>query len=1468
MQTRSSSKFVSEPSTNPTSTMTKRRNRRRSIQRVKPFSLVETPIITMADQRTMAELLRAPTEGYAEAIVVPPIPAGHFELKHSLINLITSTLKYKDVPETLIKLMLFLISIDGPSWIWLDKEPPHSILTWDDLDLLRACPHHGFTELHQLDTFFNGLNPSDEDSLNSAASGNLLERSAQDVLKIIENKSKVRNSRNKPIISQVKASNVDSSEIASAVASAVASAMTSALTAMFKQHQVTPAPASVKAVEESCVTCGGVHSYRQCPTTDGNTYSGYQDNIQGYVSAAAVNYNQGNPGYRPQNVANQIRPPGFAQPNVVEREPEVTKDTVQPSTENIQPLVVQIQAPIDEPVVAPKPKPSIPYPSSANKQKLHEKDDKLASKFVEIFRELHFELTFADALLHMPKFASMFKSLLNNKEKLFDLAKTPVNENCLAVILKKLPKKHGDPSKFLIPCDFPELVECLALADLGASINLMPISIWKKLSLPELTPTKMILELADRSTTSPSGIAEDVFIKVGKFHFPADFVVVDYVVDPRVPLILGRPFLRMARALIDVYGEELTLRVDDEAITFKVGQTSRYSYNDAVSINRIDVIDVACEEYAQEVLGFSDRSTSGNPTKYLDPILSTSSPSLTPFEEGDFILEEIEACLTNDSIPPGIDDDDFDPEGDLLLLKKLLNDDPSSPLPPKELHVEELKIIKSFIDDPPKLKLKDLPFHLEYAFLEGTDKLPVIIAKDLKEDEKVLFLKVLKSLKRSIAWKISDIKGIDPQFCTHKILMEDDSKPAIQHQRRVNLKIHEVIKKEVIKLLDAGLIYPISDSLWVSPVHCVPKKGGITVIENDKNELIPTRLVTGWRVCIDYQKLNDATRKDHFPLPFMDQMLERLAGNEYYCFLDGFLGYFQIPIDPQDQEKTTFTFPYGTFAYRRMPFGLCNAPGTFQRCMMAIFHDMIEETIEVFMDDFLVFGDSFSLCLSHLDKMLKRCEDTNLVLNWEKCHFMVKEGIVLGHKISKSGIEVDKAKVDVIAKLPHPTSVKGIRSFLGHAGFYRRFIQDFSKIARPMTHLLEKDTPFIFSKECVESFNILKKKLTEAPILVAPDWDLPFEIMCDASDYAVGAVLGQRKTKHFQPIHYASKTMTDAQAHYTTTEKELLAVVYAFEKFRPYLVLSKTIVYTDHSALKYLLAKQDAKPRLLRWILLLQEFDVIIRDKKGAENLAADHLSRLENPHQDVLENKEITETFPLETLGMVTFRGDDSTPWFADFANYHAGNFMIKGMSSQQKNKFFKDVKHYFWDDPYLFKICADQVIRWCVYGQEAVDILTACHNGPIGGHYGANYTAKKVFDSGFFWPTIYRDAHDLVTRCDACQRQGKISQRDEMPQNAIQVCEIFDVWGIDFMGPFPSSRGNKYILVAVDYLSKWVEAKALPTNDARVVCKFLKSLFARFGTPRAIISDRGTHFCNDQFAKVMLKYGVTHRLSTAYHP
>ncbi|GJT40831.1 DNA-directed DNA polymerase [Tanacetum coccineum] len=764
---------------------------------------------------------------------------------------------------------------------------------------------------------------------------------------------------------------------------------------------------------------------------------------------------------------------------VVERETEETTDkeqtNFQGSTAQIPPSVIPISIPEpDVPKTLPKttpipesdipkslPKPNIPYPSRRDDQKSRDKASNQMEKIFQIFQDLRFDISFADALLLMPRFAPTIKSLLMNKEKLLELAKIPLNENCSAMLLKKLPEKLGDPGKFLIP------------------------------SFSARTYHSDDLEVADQKKiqiTYPKGLAEDVFVKVGKFHFPTDFVVVDFEADPRVPLILGRSFLRTGRALIDVYGEEITLRVDNEAVTFNLDQTTRYSSTNDKSVNRIDIIDVV-------------------------------------------------SYLKDDSISPEIDHADCNPEEDICLIEKLLNNDPFQ-LPPMDLKQSEVTEAKSSIEEPLELELKDLPSHLIF-FLEENDKLPVIIAKGLKNDEKDALLKVLKSHKRAIAWKITDIKGIDPRFCTHKILMEDDYKPTVQSQRRVNPKIHEVIKKEVLKLLDAGMIYPISDSPWVSPVHCVPKKEGITVVATEENELIPTCLVTGWRVCIDYMKLNEATRKDHFPLSFMDQMIERLAGNEFYCFLDGFSRYFQIPIDPQDQEKTTFTCPYGTFAYRRMPFGLCNAP----------------------------------------EKMLKRCEDTNLVLNWEKCHFMCREGIVLGHKISKSGIEVDRAKVNVIAKLPHPTTVKGVRSFLGHAGFYRRFIQDFSKIARPMTHLLEKETPFVFSKENVFAFQTLKKKLTEAPILVVPDWNLPFELMCDASDFAIGAVLGQRKMKHFQPIHYASKTMTEAQIHYTTTEKEMLAVVYAFEKFRPYLVLSKSIVYTDHSALKYLMNKQDAKPR-------------------------------------------------------------------------------------------------------------------------------------------------------------------------------------------------------------------------------------------------------------------------------------------------
>nr|GEY46224.1 reverse transcriptase domain-containing protein [Tanacetum cinerariifolium] len=886
----------------------------------------DPPEVLMADNQTMAELLQAPTEGYEDAIVILEITANNFELKNGLINLvqnkqffghdkedphahiryfnkITSTMRVPNVPSSSIKLMLFPFSLEGAAQIWLEKEAPRSIVTWDDLvtkfinqfflplkttnlcneitrfqqrfdescyeawerfnDLLRACPHHGFSELYQLDTFYNALNVNDQDSLNSDAGGNFLDKIPRECLKIIESKSKVNQplayqapTYQAPIPQTQNVSQTNFKRYVKANDAVLRNIQSQGQSTQNQRQNVQNQLANLTDMVSKLLNSNTASSSGS-GTLPGNMITNPKEDLKDIITQSGVAY-QG---------------PTIPTPSkVVKPGTEVTKDQVQTLRRHDQ----------------------------ANEQ---------IEKFYEIFKDMSFDISFTDALILMPKFSSTLKALIGNKEKLSEMARTSMNEHCLAVILNKFPRKLGDPGKFLIPCEFPGMDECLALADLGASIHLMLLFAWEGLSLLELTPTCMTLELTDRSTLNQT---------------------------PRVLLILGRCFLKTGRALIDVHKGELTLRIENEAITYNLDQTSRYSANyNQMMANKIDVI---CEMYSQEVLGFLDTTASGNPTSYDDPIVSTTSPTLTPFRDSDFLLlKEAYAFLDLEDDPnsPEFNPFYYDPDGDIFLLDAILN---SKPLPPLPNHKQYMPSYK-----------KELK--------EGDNKLTVIISKELEDEEKSALIKVLKSHKQAIAWKLSDIQGINPEFCTHKVLMEEDYKPAVQHQRRVNPKIYDVIKKEVEKLLDAGLIYPISDSPWVSPVHCVPKKMVLLSLRMRK---------MSW-----------------FQLVWLPN------GNEYYCFLDGFFGYFQISIDPRDQEKTTFTCPYGTFSYRRMPFGLCNAPGTFQRCMLAIFHDMVEKTMEVFMDDFSVFGNSFENCLSYLDKM----------------------------------IEVDKAKVDVIAKLPHPTTV-------------------------------------------------------------------------------------------------------------------------------------------------------------------------------------------------------------------------------------------------------------------------------------------------------------------------------------------------------------------------------------------------------------------------------------------------------------
>ncbi|CAN6566302.1 unnamed protein product [Malus baccata var. baccata] len=731
---------------------------------------------------------------------------------------------------------------------------------------------------------------------------------------------------------------------------------------------------------------------------------------------------------------------------------------------------------------------NVPFPGRFRQSKKEEAEKDI----LETFRKVQVNIPLLDAIKQVPRYAKFLKELFTTRRRISNKEVVQVSENVFAVLQRKLPPKCKDPGSFTIPCVIGNTKFEQCMLDLRASINVMPYSIYASMNLGELKNDGVIIQLVDRSNAYPNGVLEDVLVQVGNLIFPADFYVLDMEDSPHstpLPILLGRPFMKTTRTKIDVFKGTLTMEFDGEVIDFNLSESIKFPKDDH-SCFSIDIID----DLAQDFLDSLERDT-------LETTIAQGIGQKSGF-----------------AVPRSVE------EAEIVAALESLPQHHGKPSNPISISVSTNKLLPSMIQAP-VLELKPLPDHLKYIFLGDNETLPVIVSSSLTAIEEEKLIRVLKEHKTAIGWTLADIKGISPTTCMHRILLEEGAKPTREAQRRLNPPMMEVVKKEIIKLLDCGVIYLISDSRWVSPVQCVPKKSGVTVVKNADNELVPTRIQTGWRVCIDYRKLNATTRNDHFPLPFIDQMLER------------------------------------------------------------------------------------------------------------------------------------------------------------------RFIKDFSKISNPLCRLLQKDVAFDFNEECEKAFNHLKEMLTSAPIIVPSDWSLHFELMCDASDYALGAVLGQRKENRPHVIYYASRTLNDAQLNYSTTEKELLAVVFALDKFRSYLLGTKVIIYTDHAALKYLFTKKEAKPQLIRWMLLLQEFDIEIRDKKGSENVVADHLSRMVHEEDAV----PIIETFPDEQLMSVKL----SEPWYTDLVNFLVSKHVPSELLKHQCDKLKKEARFYVWDDPYLWKYCPDQVIR-----------------------------------------------------------------------------------------------------------------------------------------------------------------------------
>ena len=994
-------------------------------------------------------------------------------------------------------------------------------------------------------------------------------------------------------------------------------------------------------------------------------------------------------------------------------------------------------------------------------------------------------------------------------------------------------------------CTIPKV-----LVDGGSGVNLMLEDTAFDLGFTTFETTNQVLRMADQSRVLPVGRLSQVPTRIGELTYLLNFVIIRVDKGRPFPILLGRPWLYAARVIVDWGQKEFVIGKPSVRIPWSLeehqGETSE-SDGYTTDWTETEDSDPSAVYLVQEFDGVTETDFD-----FPNPVIECGEPEENMKKEGpveDRALGEASVPLTSGWIKEQIKGGELPTVG----LTEGKSDLPWS-------------TIRATAEEQEPDQIKNVVRPSDYEKVEVQEGKSFFLSKSLSATEKKKYVKLLSEYVDVFAWASSDLTGIPLHLGEHRIDLVEGAVPVRQRQYRLNPKYSLMVKEEIDSLLAAGFIYPVNNSEWVSPIVVVPKKVGA----DGKVKI---------RVCQDFRKLNAATKKDYFPLPFTDIILDHVSGQECYSFLDGFSGYNQVFIRMADQLKTTFTTEWGTYAFNRMPFGLCNAPGTFQRLMMDIFQDFLRHFLEVFIDDFAVFSTK-EQHLEFLEKTFLRCRETGLKLHPGKCFLGMVSGILLGHVVSKKGLAVDSDKVKAILTFVPPTCVREVRGFLGCVGYYRRFIEGYAKLANPLTELLKKEVEFIWTEERQRSFEELKLRLVKAPILAPPDWKQEFHVTLDASGWCLGAILWQMEDKRERPIYYASRQMSSAERNYTATEREALAVVYACKKFRHYLLGYRIVFHTDHDSLKYLVNKPDLSGRLARWILLLQEFNYEVVVKPGKANTNADFLSRQRGP--EAVE--DISTGFPDEFFDEQQQTGGEQ---LQEVAVFHIGE--IEGSDFENIIRYLKD--HTFPENyspeervifqqkaaPYtliqgvLFKMGADDKLRRCLEKRERKQVMTALHFGSSGGHFAAVTTVNRIRMAGYWWPSMIRDTKTFVGSCDQCQRAGAPSFKNHWPLTPIIPLAPFEKWGVDFIGPINpvTARKKKYIILATDYATKWVEAKATRRNDALTAATFIfEEIMMRFGHPLELVSDQGMHFLNDMIRAITTTYLIKHRKTTPYNP